>query len=151
TVEECLRKHPPGTTTTRLCTKDVEIGGHTDNCPPIKIEAGTPVVLPMYSLHNDPYHFPDPERFDPERFSEENKEKRHPYAHFPFGAGPRSCPGFRFALSMVKMSIISILLDFKVTLRDGKPPEKIELNPMNTFFHTPKNGLWIKFDKLRQN
>jgi cytochrome P450 family 6 len=57
------------------------------------VEVDTPVAIPVYALHHDPQHFPDPKRFDPERFSEENKQSRHRYCYLPFGEGPRMCLG----------------------------------------------------------
>lgn len=51
------------------------------------------VILPVYGLHHDPKHFPNPEKFDPERFSEDNKNNIHKGAYLPFGNGPRACPG----------------------------------------------------------
>lgn len=50
-------------------------------------------LIPIYGLHHDPKHFPDPEKFDPERFSEENKHNIAPNTYLPFGVGPRNCIG----------------------------------------------------------
>ena len=58
-----------------------------------KVEVGTPVAIPVYGIHHDPQHFPDPEHYDPERFSEENKNTRHRHSYLPFGEGPRMCLG----------------------------------------------------------
>lgn len=49
------------------------------------IRKGTLILIPTYSIHMDPEHYPEPEKFDPERFSDENKERRHPMAFLPFG------------------------------------------------------------------
>lgn len=51
------------------------------------------VVIPIYGLHHDPDHYPDPETFNPDRFMDENKRTRHPYTYLPFGEGPRACIG----------------------------------------------------------
>ena len=50
----------------------------------------------------DPRYFPQPEEFLPERWLRENTgylsyKNAHPFACMPFGFGPRSCIGRRFA------------------------------------------------------
>ena len=50
------------------------------------------------------------------RFTPEEKAKRHPCAHLPFGHGPRSCIGMRFALLEAKMALIEIVSKFRIVL-----------------------------------
>ena len=62
-----------------------------------RIPKGAGIFTNVYTIHNDPAHFPDPGRFNPDRFKGEeenlfftatNPEKR---GTFTFGAGRRSC------------------------------------------------------------
>ncbi|KAK9508526.1 hypothetical protein O3M35_006066 [Rhynocoris fuscipes] len=147
-VMEGLRKHPPGTTMARTCTKSTLLKSGEKE---VEVEEGVPVVLPMYSIHNDPQYFPNPDRFDPLRFTEENKNKRPMFAHFPFGGGPRTCPGQKFALTMIKLGIISLVLNFKILPKEYNSRGKVIYDPMNTFFHTALNGLWMKYVPLMKN
>lgn len=51
-------------------------------------------------LQNDPQYFSEVDEFVPERWLRENAEKyklNNPFVYVPFGFGPRSCIGRRFA------------------------------------------------------
>ena len=50
------------------------------------------------------------------RFSPEMKATRPNLAYLPFGTGPRMCIGNRFALTVAKITIIRILLRYKIVL-----------------------------------
>ena len=43
------------------------------------------------------------------RFTAEERAKRPQLCHIPFGFGPRSCIGMRFALLTVKAALIELL------------------------------------------
>lgn len=83
-----MRKYPPGSFFVRKCVQDYKIPG-TD----VILEKGTQVILPIQNIHYDENFYENPEKFDPDRFSPEQKQKRSPYAHMPFGEGPRICIG----------------------------------------------------------
>ncbi|PSN34612.1 hypothetical protein C0J52_20551 [Blattella germanica] len=141
-VNETLRKYPPVSLLTRECTSTTPLRG-TD----IVVEKGTPIMLPVYSLHHDPQYFPDPERFDPERFSEEEKQKRPHYCYLPFGEGPRLCIGMRFGLMQTKVGLISVLSNYEVHVSE-KTPVPMEFDPKSIVL-APKGGLWLKVTERR--
>ncbi|XP_055301572.1 probable cytochrome P450 9f2 [Sitodiplosis mosellana] len=118
-ISEALRKWPPALVTERKCTKDFEfeLDGRK-----ILIERGREVRFPIYSIHHDPEIYENPEQFDPERFSDENKHKIKPGSYIPFGIGPRSCVGSRFALMEIKALLFYLLLNFNI-----QPYEKTEI------------------------
>ena len=87
-INETLRKYPPVSHITRRCVKDYKTPDKD-----VVIEKGTMVFIPILAIHHDEEYYPEPEKFEPERFTEENRSKRHPYAHIPFGEGPRICIG----------------------------------------------------------
>lgn len=84
---ETLRKYAPVPFVTRVSEEDYKVDED------VVIEKGIRVMIPVHGIHYDEEYYENPTVFDPERFSEENKAKRHPYAHIPFGEGPRICIG----------------------------------------------------------
>ncbi|CAF1405308.1 unnamed protein product, partial [Rotaria sordida] len=106
-IRETLRMYPiiPGVIN-RQSTKDFQI----DNFG--TIPAGTIVNIDMYTLHFDPdlWGPVDPNTFYPERFA----TKRHPLAWIPFGIGPRSCVGMRFALMEMKLVLARLLKTYSI-------------------------------------
>ncbi|XP_023707098.2 cytochrome P450 9e2 [Cryptotermes secundus] len=143
---EVLRMYPPAMFLPRQCTKPFKL--ETPSGASFEVEAGTPVVIPLYALHYDPQHFHDPLIFDPERFSEENKKNLHKYVYLPFGNGPRICLGSRFAMMQVKAGIAAIISNFELS-RTKRTPVPFIPDP-NHFLLAAKGGLWLQMKKLKR-
>lgn len=86
----------------RECTEPMTLEPAEAGGKPLRVEKGTPVIIPVMAIHYDPKYFPDPEKFIPERFSERLQEK---FSYLPFGEGPRMCLGK--LISTVDLSSIS--------------------------------------------
>lgn len=117
TIKETLRRYPPLVQVERRLKEGVtgyKVGG-------IPLEAGTSVISCVYSVHNNPQYYPQPERFRPERFLPENKHHLVPYTFLPFGAGPRHCLGMRFAYQEIKLLLAQLLRRFSFGLAEGTP------------------------------
>nr|XP_015838024.1 PREDICTED: cytochrome P450 9e2-like [Tribolium castaneum] len=140
-VSETLRKWPITPFVNRVCTIPYTVQPKRPDENPIHLKKDAIVFLPIYGLHHDPKYFKDPERFDPERFSDENKAKIVPYTYVPFGAGPRKCIGYRFALLEIKILFFFLLSKFEiVTVDRTEIPVKICKKALNM---TPEGGLWL--------
>lgn len=87
--------YPPLTTLSKACSESFTLPPSNNNSKPLKVEEGTPITIPVYSLHNDEKYFPNPQCFDPDRFSSENNNNIVKYSYLPFGEGPRICVGKR--------------------------------------------------------
>ena len=132
-IMEALRLYPPFWMVDRMALAD-------DRAGDLDIPRGSTVVVFIYGAHHSPQYWQDPESFDQERFSQA-KEKRHtPFAHLPFGAGPRGCIGGNYAMLQMLM-ILSVLLrkyDFSLL-----PGQTIEARPMVIL--RPEHGIRMTF------
>ncbi|EDS45780.1 cytochrome P450 6A1 [Culex quinquefasciatus] len=143
-VKETLRKYPPVANLFREITKNYKVP-ETD----ITLEKGYRVVIPVYGIHHDPDIYPNPEVFNPERFIPEQSTNRHPMAYLPFGEGPRTCIGERFALMETKICLSRLLQKFRFKLAP-QTSTRIELNKTGVFLSI-QGDLWMKSKKTCHN
>ncbi|MFC6955168.1 cytochrome P450 [Halorubellus litoreus] len=107
-VDETTRLYPPAYNLFREAKRDVDVG-------PFEVPAGTTVTTPQWVVHRDERWYDDPESFVPDRWTPEMREALPEYAHYPFGGGPRSCIGNRFATLEAKLVLATLLSRFDVT------------------------------------
>ena len=115
-LREGLRLYPPAHTIPRRTTRDVDLLGH-------QVPADTQTHLALHSVHRDGRFYDDPDAFRPERWRDASPESKG-YAYVPFGAGPRTCIGRRFALLEAKLVLAMLCSRFELT-----PEEPLELAP----------------------
>ncbi|XP_019861020.1 PREDICTED: cytochrome P450 3A19-like [Amphimedon queenslandica] len=92
-----------------------------------------------------PEYWDQPEVFNPKRFSLEGKEGRNPQAYIPFGSGPRSCIGMRFALMEAKACLVSILRKYRF---ERSPDTQVLLKMVVAALQYPKDGIYLKIAKV---
>ncbi len=134
-IEEALRLYPPAWIVARKAQQGDTFGEY-------QVPPGSSILISTYVTHRHAEFWDDPERFDPERFSPERSEKRHRYAYFPFGGGPRQCIGNTFALMEAQLILATIAQRYRLRLVPG---HVVEPNPLITL--QPKHGLKMFVDR----
>ena len=92
TVEESLRLYPPAPRFDREAIVADRLGEH-------EVRPGDFVSIWPWLLHRHERLWDDPDAFDPGRFAPERRAERHRFQYIPFGGGPRTCVGARFAMA----------------------------------------------------
>ncbi|KAK0045265.1 cytochrome P450 3A24 [Biomphalaria pfeifferi] len=138
-INESIRVGSPAIVINRRCVQDTYIQD-------IHIPKDMIILIPICAIHSDPEIYPDPGKFDPERFNSENKATRHPYAHLPFGQGPRNCIGMRLALLELKIVMAAILQKFS-PVPCSKSVYPIKLSKV---WPRAQDGLWMKFEQRKK-
>lgn len=142
-VIETLRISPPGFTITKTCTEPIEF--ENNNGSVVKIEKGTAIQIPIYSIHNDPDLYANPEVFNPDRFSGVDlKLLRDEGKFFPFGNGPRMCLGMRFSTLQIKAAIAEIVINFKLSV-NSRTKEPIIVKPKD-FLYLSIHDVYLNYE-----
>lgn len=104
---ETLRRLPAPSWVTRIAGREYPLGSLNFTIP-----EGMIVHLALSSVMNDPDYWKDPDKFDPERFMPGQQSNIVPGAFCPFGMGPRSCIGRRFAMLEAKLAVAMMVTKF---------------------------------------
>ncbi|XP_045585081.1 cytochrome P450 6j1 [Procambarus clarkii] len=139
-VSEVLRLYPAAPIIERVCTKDYKLCG-SEGGREVDVRAGTTVLVPVWCLHRDARYWPQPQQFLPHRFLGDARARIQPYTYLPFGAGPRSCVGMRFALLGVKAGLVSLLSGLEVRPCPSSP-YPVPLDP-RVLTLQPKDGVYV--------
>jgi cytochrome P450 family 4 len=131
-IKEALRMYAPVSFYTRKLSLEVTAGGFT-------FPKDTEVMFSPFLMGRNVKYFSDPLKFDPNRFLE---LKSDPPGFIPFGLAPRKCLGVKVAYIILKISIIGVLKNYKLTL--PKESEELELNIDLTL--SAKNGIKLNFE-----
>ncbi len=123
--KETMRIYPPIWLIPRTNQKSAVVGGW-------EIPPGSMVMVLPYLLHRHPGWWEDPEVFNPDRFSPDEVDEGRPrYLYMPFGAGPRTCLGHRFAQmeAQVVLSTVARRCRIHVLKDDIEPQPLLSLRP----------------------
>jgi enediyne biosynthesis protein E7 len=130
-LDELLRLHPVGWIIPRVAAGDDVIEG-------VRIPKGADIIISPYVTQRLDAVWDKPETFDPERFGRDRIERRHRYAHYPFGGGPHQCLGQHLFYLEALLIVAAILHRFRFRLVSAgmpttqvgaslRPRERVEL------------------------
>jgi len=134
-VEEVLRLYPSAPRFDREAVADDRLGEHD-------IEAGDLVSVWPWLIHRHRKLWGHPDAFDPERFLPDRRKAWHRFQYIPFGAGPRTCVGARFAMAEGLTILAAWLANWRFKPIPGR---KVEVSGMVTL--RPKGGLPLLLER----
>lgn len=111
---ETLRLYPPVPVLVRLAIGQDEICGE-------RVSPDTQVWISPWVMHRHRRFWDRPTAFLPDRFAGGAAPWTQIPAFIPFGAGPRICIGFSFALMEAEMVMARLLSRCRISLPDARP------------------------------
>jgi cytochrome P450 len=135
-IKESLRILPPVPFSGRRGMAPFDLSGR-------EFPAGTQVRYSPFITHRIPEVYDAPDHFRPSRWESLDP---HPYAYIPFGAGPRMCIGYSFALQEIALTLATLLPRFRFELVPG---QRVDRKALATF--APKHGLRMRLHAQDRN
>ncbi|WP_077973843.1 cytochrome P450 [Streptomyces tsukubensis] len=120
-IKESLRLYPPAWVIPLRAKAGARLGGHA-------IRAGDAVWCSQWVTHRDPRWFTDPLAFRPERWDGESTANTSWQTWFPFGTGPRTCVGARFAQVETALVLATLARRWHLEVDPGEVvPQAVQL------------------------
>ena len=135
-LDEALRLYPPAPRFDREAVAADRLGDHA-------VAPGDIVSVWPWLIHRHRRLWEAPDHFDPDRFAPERAEGRHRFQYLPFGAGPRTCVGMRFAIVEALVILAHWLAAYRFALDPAHPVE-----PVGTVTLRPANGLMLRVEAV---
>jgi len=138
-VSESLRLWPPGAVAGRRLQKPIEAAG-------LRVPAGLTALYSPYVTQRLPELWPDPLAFRPERWDKTDPSyvEPVPLSYLPFGAGPRRCIGFAFALTEIKVLLAEAVRTVDLDLLTRDEPQRESVASLR-----PKGGVRVRVRSSR--
>lgn len=133
--QEAMRLYPPVWHVQRVAIEDDVVGGY-------RIDAGTLMMVSIWSTHRDPKVWENPAGFDPRRWLGDAPKERPRFSYLPFGGGRRVCVGQGFAMMNATILAAMIAQRFRFDLVPGA---KIVLDPTVTI--RPLHGIPMRISR----
>jgi cytochrome P450 len=133
-IDETLRLYPPVHIFSRQSLEEDEIMGK--RVPPKSM-----MIISSWLLHRHELLWEKPNAFRPERFMPGAKDKIHPFAYIPFGAGSRVCLGKHLGIMEAVLLLALIAQNFRLRLKKDHHVE-----PLGRMTLRASDGIPMRFD-----
>ncbi|XP_072934996.1 cytochrome P450 4V2-like isoform X2 [Epargyreus clarus] len=133
-IKETLRCYPIAPFGPRFIDKDVKL----KNCT---LRPGHNCALMIYGVFRHPMWGEDAESFRPERWLDPASLPSNPNAFLAFGVGKRNCIGKVYAMMSMKIFIVNVLRNYRVTGDHTKMKLKLDV------LLKPVSGHYISIEK----
>lgn len=133
--EETLRLYPPAPRMDRQAVGADQLDGN-------EVRPGDIVSVWPWLIHRSRRRWDDPDAFDSDRFLPEHRKGLHRFQYIPFGGGPRTCVGARFA-TFEALTILSRWLS-RWRFAPARGP-KVKVSGMVTL--RPKGGMPLSLSR----
>jgi cytochrome P450 len=139
-VSESLRLWPPGAVAGRRLRDPIEAAG-------LRVPAGLTALYSPFVTQRLPELWPDPLAFRPERWDKDDPSyvEPVPLSYLPFGAGPRRCIGFAFALTEIKVLLAEAVKTVDLELLTRQEPMRESIASLR-----PKGGVRVRVSGVRR-
>ena len=110
-IKESMRMYTPVPFNGRVCNETCTLSNG------LTIEKGITVLWFSSWIQNDAEYFDQPDQFDPDRWCGNEKigqETLYDDKWSAFGEGPRSCPGQRLSMMMMKSFLVNLIKKYKI-------------------------------------
>ena len=135
-LAESMRLYPPAWSVARTARSQFRLFNYL-------VPKKAICIMSPYVMHRHPRFWPNPEKFDPDRWTPEARERRPKFAYFPFGGGPRTCIGERFAWTEGILLLATIGRKWRLRHVPGQP---VEVHPQITL--RPRNGMPMRLERV---
>jgi cytochrome P450 len=131
-VREAMRLKPVAPFLPLEAVHDTPVGD-------LLLPAGTTIFLMMRHAAERDTELPEPQRFQPERWLAQAGGSGDDPArkHFPFGGGPRFCPGRYLAMAEIKMVMSMLAANFSLRRNSAMAPAQEKFTFTMTPGHLP--------------
>lgn len=134
-LDETLRLYPSVPRFDREALGADELDG-------VAVEPGDIVSIWPWVLHRHKALWDDPDAFDADRFAPGTAQQRHRFQYFPFGAGPRTCVGMRFAITEALVVLAHWLANWRFSPVPGN-----RVWPTGSVTLSPEGGLPLRVER----
>ncbi|XP_054161126.1 cytochrome P450 3A30-like [Oppia nitens] len=142
-ISEALRLHSAVIRDGRVATQD-----YVDQTTGVTIKKDQVVIFSRSALHRCPDYYQEPEKFRPDRFLSANKSNLVAYTFLPFSLGGRMCPGNKFALNSIKLTMAHLLIRYRFKQCDQTV---LKTEPLVEHYTYCPEKLFLKVEKRVTN